>query len=111
MRTAWRGLPQGGVLSSILYIFYVARIYVDIPKTVKISQFADDIVLCCSCSSITERKNLLGNATITVKNNLRCIGLDLSPQKTVSIHFNNRRMSPGEMEINIEINSIKFLGI
>ena len=115
-RKVYKGVPQGGVLSPILYCIYVSSILDKIPKSVKVSQFADDIALYCNRSTSPKSKHLLEKAIDIVYNNLYNIGLELSPQKTVYLHF-NKNVKPGQSEIKIKGQSIKssenarFLGI
>ncbi|OXU18419.1 hypothetical protein TSAR_013056 [Trichomalopsis sarcophagae] len=112
-----RGIPQGGVLSPLLYILYVANILSGLKKSVSISQFADNISLYVKCSVINRGKQILENAIKKVKDNLPEIGLELSPSKTKFIHFNNQKILPGSTEIlinNISIissESARFLSI
>lgn len=42
-RFGYKGVPQGGVLSPLLYLIYVKDIATNIPKSASVSQFADDI--------------------------------------------------------------------
>lgn len=52
-----RGVPQGGVLSPLLYCIYVSNIIDNVPKSVKVSQFADDIGIWCNRGSVKKLKN------------------------------------------------------
>lgn len=75
-RKVHKGVPQGGVLSPLLYCIYVAKIVEKLPKSVKISQFADDIALYCSRSSLKSCIKLLEKAIDLLYNNLYDLGLD-----------------------------------
>lgn len=106
-----RGVPQGGVLSPLLYIIYVADIIKNISNRVSISQFADDIALYSSNLSSLQK------ALNQVKKNLADIDLFLASEKTIFIHFNNSGIKPGETLIKIDnliiksSESTRFLGI
>lgn len=116
-RTLSRGLPQGGVLSPLLYSLYVADICKGVPRSVTVSQFADDLAVYCSRKSVESCKNLLLKAIDAIYVNLWELGLDLSPSKTVLIYFNKLGHKPGEMALNIRgayvrsSETVKFLGI
>lgn len=57
------------------------------------------------------------NAIAAIQHSLSELGLNLSPQKTVLVHFNNKGILPSESFINIDNHVIrssstaKFLGI
>lgn len=110
-RTAYKGVPQGGVLSPILYLIYVADILKNLPKTVYISQFADDICI------YSKNLNSLQKALTVANNDLGNIGLSLSAPKTVLIDFNNLSTPPGEASVTIGNHTItssataRFLGV
>lgn len=116
-RTVNKGAPQGGVLSPLLYIIYVKDILVHLPKSIKISQFADDIAVYSNLPTVQKCRNAVEKAVNIIKDNLNNIGLDLAPEKTVLIHFNKQRIKPGETSITVNdctINSsetVRFLGI
>ena len=68
-KKAYRGVSQGGVLSPLLYYIYVSNILDDIPKSVQVSQFADNIALYCNRSTTTKSKRLLEKAIDIVHDN------------------------------------------
>ncbi|XP_058807568.1 uncharacterized protein LOC131673537 [Phymastichus coffea] len=113
----YKGVPQGGVLSPLLFNIYVAQVCENLPKTVTVSQFADDIALYCKRGSTSTSKRLLEKAIEKVNQNLNNLGLELSAHKTIFIHFNRRNIKPGETEITVNNTPIKssetarFLGI
>ena len=45
VRYAYKGVPQEGVLSPLLYIFYISKITNNISSRISVFQFADDIAL------------------------------------------------------------------
>ena len=110
-RLARKGLGQGGVLSPLFYIIYTKNIKNDIPKSASISLFADDIEI------HSKNKNDLELAVESVRKNLYDLGLDLSPKKTVFVHFNNKKIEPGVTSIKIEnfriksSETVRFLGL
>ena len=112
-----KGVPQGGVLSPLLYNIYVSNIIDNIPKSITMLQFADDIALYCKRPSTKTSVRLLEKATNIIYENLYDIGLDLSPKKPVLVHFNRRNFAPGQTCINIKntiiqsSDKVRFLGL
>ena len=116
-RLGYKGVPQGGVISPLLYILYASHIITNLPKNLTILQFADDIVIYAKIVPLNRCKNLIEKSIGIIKDNLRSLGLELSAQKTVFIHFNRNKHYPGATEIKIDdvviksSYSTKFLGI
>ena len=114
---AHKGVPQGGVLSPLLYIIYVSCITKDIPENVTVSQFADDICIYSKIVPLKQCKMTIENSADIIIEKLYYLGLDIATDKTVLIHFNNKNILPGTTEIkinNTEIKSsetVRFLGI
>lgn len=69
-RRVHKGLPQGAVLSPILYDFYTNKVVEDIPHEVRSVQFADDIAICCKNKSSNNRKAYLEMAFQKIHENL-----------------------------------------
>ena len=116
-RTVHKGVAQGAVLSPLLYILYVSSITDNVPKSVCISQFADDIAVYIKFRSLARGKGLLIKAISTMAKNLSSLGLEFEPSKTILIHFNKNKSLPGNTEITINnltiksSESVRFLGI
>ena len=116
-RKVYKGVPQGGVLSPLLYNIYVSKITENLPKSVIVSQFADDIAIYSKRYSTNRNKKLLEKSIQVIQNNLSDLGLDLAPHKTIFIHFNKKNIKPGQTEIQINnmvipsSESVRFLGI
>lgn len=104
-------------MSPLLYILYVARISDNLNKDIAVLQFADDLVLYSSLTPRENCKEALETAINTVHTNLLSLGLELSPEKTIFMHFNKKNILPGSLKIKIadcEISSsetARFLGI
>ncbi|XP_076645575.1 uncharacterized protein LOC143355022 [Halictus rubicundus] len=117
MRAIYKGLPQGGVLSPLLYNLYVANIFKRVPKEVHISQYADDIALFSTNSALSVAKCSIEKALKEVNRNLTEIGLELSLQKTNLIVFNNSNLPSGRTLFRVgqflipDSHSTRFLGV
>ncbi|KAI8431675.1 hypothetical protein MSG28_016154 [Choristoneura fumiferana] len=112
----WKGLPQGSVLSPLLYSLYTADLDTSVNCFCKILQYADDIALYTSSKSVTEASNSLNSALYYLDTWLGDHGLSLSPDKSSVVVFTRKRAVP---ETNIQVNDhpianqekVKFLGI
>lgn len=117
-RLVHKGVPQGGgVLSPLLFSIYVANITENVPKSVCVSQFADDIALWCNRTSNKSAKNLVQKAVNIICNNLYSLGLEVNPNKTVFLQFSKSSTEQDSNEIVIKDVTVKnsstarFLGI
>ena len=116
-RLVYKGVPQGGVLSPLLYNIYVSQITDNLPKSIVISQFADDIAIYCNKFNDQKSKKILEKTISTVHDNLYELGLELSPEKTVFIQFTKKKKPSRPSEIKIKNSSVKasdkvrFLGV
>lgn len=106
-RLAFKGVPQGGVLSPLLYILYTADVAKDLHRSISISQFADNLAVYLKSAFLKRGKAILERAINIIKNNLLYIGLKLPPCKTVLMHFNNKKVAPGNVNIKIDYCSIR----
>lgn len=116
-RHCYKGVPQGGVLSPLLYLLYVTDAVKSPCPRVKILQYADDIVLYLRTDDPDTDKPILEQAVQHISGNLRDIGLEVSPDKTEVVHFNKSGVLPGETAIQVQdslvysTDAVKFLGI
>ena len=115
-RRVWKGLPQGTVLSTLLYIVYVSGIEEVLPDNVKILQYADDVCLYCTHPDFDVCKEQLSEAVLSTVCFFNGLGLSISIQKSTICLFTRRRINVGERMIlgGLEIpcsSRVKFLGI
>lgn len=114
-RVVWRGLPQGSVLSPILYNVYTY----DLESSVGLSrvlQYADDLLLYTCHQKIDIATSCLTESLQNLSCWLFHNGLDLSPSKSNIVVFSRKRNHP---DIDICVNgsgipvkqSVKFLGL
>lgn len=68
---------------------------------------ADDTAIYSNITPPTDYQKILEESITVIQNNLAKIKLELSPQKTALIHFNNKNIAPGETKIYIANHEIK----
>ena len=85
-RFVCKGVPQGGILSPLLYCIYVNLVVENLPKSVKVSQFADDIALYCQRYPLTTNKRQLEQSVAIVADNLKKLGLNRKNIKLIKSH-------------------------
>ena len=114
-----RELPQGAILSPILYNIYTADITKEIDTLrVKVLQYADDIGIYTTSNVRGKNIETMENVIKVIIGNLKKIKLEVSEEKSTIVNFttkNNSRREKCAVAINEvvreEKKSTKFLGI
>lgn len=88
-RHAYMGLPQGSVLSPLLFNLYLSHVHTSLPPNIKIVMYADDLPIFCSHPSIETIATQLNSTLININNHLKSIGLHLSPDKSKLCFFSS----------------------
>lgn len=115
-RTVWKGLPQGSVLSPILYNIYTFDLESSLKPYSNVLQYADDLLLYVTGQCEDEMAGSLSNALTALKGWLDGNGLDLSPSKSNVVLFSRKRQPPtltvsyGSTPLPVK-NEAKFLGV
>lgn len=113
----YKGVPQGSVLSPILFNLYVNNLSSHLYNNCKLLQFADDTVIYARGHDID---NLLHDISISANQmcaSLEDLGLQISSSKSSLVIFTRKRIDPRSYSIEVKkslINSVertKFLGI
>lgn len=115
-RVAWKGLPQGSVLSPLLYNIYTYDLEASVSDTVSILQYADDLLLYSTSIYIDSAAQNINFALHFLKLWLDKHGLELSPTKSIVVPFTRKNSIP---PINVIYDGIsipiksqaKFLGV
>lgn len=122
MSWAYRGLPQGSVLSPILYAIYVMDMESIIDPNCKIIQYADDVVIYSVSLSLREAIGSVRTSLLRIDAILKLSGLTLAPSKTSFVIFETKgnmgRNDRGHRERRIGFNDatireckrVRFLG-
>lgn len=115
-RHVWKGLPQGSVLSPLLYNLYTSDLNKSVDCFSNILQYADDIALYVSSSSFEVAASRINSALFYLNQWLDDHGLSLSVPKSQAVIFSRKRNVPNvTISINNEnisiIKKVKFLGI
>ncbi|XP_070511881.1 uncharacterized protein [Cardiocondyla obscurior] len=88
-KTVYKGLPQGAVLSPLLYNIYTRDISSSIPQDVKCVQFANDIAIWCRDSKLHKCIEHMESTMDLINVEINKLGLSLQPNKTNAIDFAN----------------------
>lgn len=115
-RLTWKGLPQGSVLSPILYAIYTHDLEFSIAGNVNVLQYADDLAIYVSGRSIFKLTYLLNNALKLLKTWLDQNALSLSVSKSCAVLFTKMRSPPTfsiffDGQLIPSENEFKFLGL
>ena len=115
-RTLFRGLPQGSVLSPILFNFYTIDLHCIFPSLLNVLQYADDFVIYCHHKNINVAAQQMQESLRQLGSWLFDNSLDLSPSKSQIVIFSNKHNLPCikfdylGMDIPVR-DSVKFLGV
>lgn len=101
-RDSYIGVPQGGVLSPLLFNLALSRIDDVIPRAVKWLMFADDLLLYISSKDLQSSLHLLEQAILDLTPWLAGVGLSISPGKSHLTIFSKTNESFENCSIEIE---------
>ncbi|KAG0421471.1 hypothetical protein HPB47_002637 [Ixodes persulcatus] len=117
-RVLRRGLPQGSVLSPVIFNIVMAQLPCSIPPTplpVQISLYADDVCLWVSGIYTSQIQRSIQDAIHAVDNFLTKSGLNLSRDKTAWMSIRGRHFRPPDIKLAGEritrVTRQRFLGI
>ncbi|KAL0849653.1 hypothetical protein ABMA28_013907 [Loxostege sticticalis] len=115
-RSIWKGLPQGSVLSPLLYSIYTHDLDRTVNSFCNVLQYADDIALYFSCNSTSEASSRLNSALEYLSDWMTNHGLSISVPKCCCVTFTRKRLiSNPQISINGDpipcTNQVKFLGL
>lgn len=116
-RKLYKGLPQGSVLSPLLFNVYLRKINKKIGKHCYLLQFADDIVLYTRDLNLDNSLKHLEEGASLLAKWLAELGLNVAPSKSKFMVFTRRKNVPNEISIRLngtEINrshTTTFLGV
>ena len=115
-RICRKGLPQGSILSPLLFNIYIHKILSHSGNNCSILQFADDIVIYCKNADKLILKRNLTESINTLQEWLTSINLNISAEKTKLVIFSKKRNSQ-DFNVDIEGKTVsptkeaKFLGL
>lgn len=95
-----QGVPQGGVLSPVLFYICLIRITKVLPQVVNISLYADDICVCASGKNRRSIRSKLQKALLAIQKYLSTCGLLISPKKCAAVALMRRDISRYPLVIN-----------
>lgn len=112
---SYRGVPQGGVLSPVLFNLTLIALLEHVPTTVRLSMYADDICIWTSAVTRLQLRARIQRAATQTVIYLRNRGLEISSEKCALVPFTRKPMANYSVMINGQIirrvRSYKFLGV
>ncbi|GBM53757.1 putative RNA-directed DNA polymerase from transposon BS, partial [Araneus ventricosus] len=116
MRSSFRGIPQGSVLSGFLFITYMMDIFEAIHHKTECFIYADDILLCCSDSNLSSALKYMQFSLNKISQWCDTWKLNIQTEKCEAINFSNFKQMPSShlklYDQNIPWTSnIKILGL
>jgi hypothetical protein len=115
-RLVWRGLQQGSVLSPLLYNIYTFDLESSLNSTVRVLQYADDLLLYLPNVSVEQASRTISYSLSLLKLWLDSNGLELSIPKSVVVLFTRKLLPPpvtvvyGKNLVSVK-SQTKFLGV
>ncbi|GFT39114.1 RNA-directed DNA polymerase from mobile element jockey [Trichonephila clavipes] len=115
-KTILKDLPQGSVLSPILYTIYMYDFFETLETGVECSIYADDIFIYCSHQSLDTVSHKLQNTLERINQWCKYWKLSLSPDKSTIAELSNKRIHsfPNTLLAGTPLpwqSSIKCLGV
>nr|CAI5833711.1 unnamed protein product [Callosobruchus analis] len=98
------GLPQGSVMSVILFVIIINNILSEVKKPVKAQLFADDLTILCSGSNMVTTSKLIQSALDAVNNWAKNNGFKFSNTKTTYTIFSRTNSEIGP---TVQINQLQ----
>ena len=111
------GVPQGSILSPVLFSLEINKIVKSVLKGSEASLFVDDFALCVRAKSLPHAQRLMQLCVNSVQDWISNNGSKFSTSKTVCMHFCNRRKHFAEPSILLDkspikvVTEAKFLGV
>ncbi|XP_064475338.1 uncharacterized protein LOC135389203 [Ornithodoros turicata] len=109
------GVPQGSVLSPLLFNVVMADLPQHLHKNIHISMYADDICLWTSGVQLPALQRWLQDALDCTVAFLTQRGMDISPEKTVFLPFTRKKMNNFQLQLSTQpvqrVSHHRFLGV
>ncbi|KAL0895448.1 hypothetical protein ABMA27_011569 [Loxostege sticticalis] len=115
-RVVYKGLPQGSVLSPLLYNIYTYDLASSLNNQVKILQYADDLLIYYSDHSFESTHAMLSSSLALLASWMDNNGLNISPSKSAVVVFSRMRLPPSvqllyDNRLIPVVSEFKFLGV
>ncbi|UYV82634.1 hypothetical protein LAZ67_22000283 [Cordylochernes scorpioides] len=104
-RRRWAGVPQGSVLSLLLFLLYINDIHPYLTEDTKVACYADDIAIWHTSSSIEKSEKMLNTSMRGVEKWAMELKMTINPIKTNLCVFSTDRKNRHKFNPKISINN------
>lgn len=104
---SYKGIPQGSILSPLLFNLYFSKCSSFLTRNCNIVQFADDIALFVRTANLVCSLRSLERSAGWVSDFLSSLGLSVSPAKSALMIFSRGRIDPLGYSISLNGSTIE----
>ncbi|EFN62498.1 RNA-directed DNA polymerase from mobile element jockey [Camponotus floridanus] len=110
-RFSYKGVPQGSILSPILFNIYISKLRKHIREDCELVQFADDSAIFVSSPQIDKALTELESYANKAIKHLTGRGLTVSPSRTSLVIFTKKHINPFAFSIKLGSHTVEPISI
>ena len=106
--TQEQGTSQGSALSCTLFMIAINNIASALPPSVSATMYVDDLAIYMQASNVVRAQRVLQNSINRIANWAQNKGYKISQDKTVAIHYHNKRVAQADPVLLLDNKATRF---